>query len=176
MAEENQAQEANNQSAKSGGGGGMLPALLIIALMPVISFAMFKFVFLPELKNLTPEEGAAQGHHEEIDPEKIHVESGEKYLVDFPDILVNVKGVILTRYFRVSFTIESANPEIEAEVNANMAAMKDLAGTILGNLTLAHHEQPEIKNLVESQLKQGFDKILQPPMVDEIHFTNWVVQ
>ena len=56
MAEENEAQEAKPQSAKSGGGGGgMLPALLVILLMPVISFAMFKFLFLPEIKKHIPE-------------------------------------------------------------------------------------------------------------------------
>lgn len=177
MAEENQAQEANSQPAKSGGGGGMLPALIIIVLMPVIAYAMFIFVFLPELQKLTPEEGAAHGdQYEEIDHDKIHVESGEKYPFDFPERVVNVKGVQLARYFRVAFTIESANPDIEAEVKAHMAEMKDLADTILGNLTLMDHENREIKNIVRSQLKQGFDKILQPPMIDEIYFSNWVVQ
>jgi flagellar basal body-associated protein FliL len=175
MAEENQDQETNKQPAKSGGGGGMLPALLIIALMPVISFAMFKFVFLPELKKITPEEGEA-AHQMPIDPKKFHVESGVTYRVPFPERIVNLKGVSLLRYFRTEFEIESSNPDIESEVNVNMAAMKDLADTILGNLTLADLEQTGIKNVVRNQLKQGFDKILQPPMVDEIYFSNWVVQ
>lgn len=175
MAEENQAQEASNSPAKSGGGGGMLPALLIIALMPVISFAMFKFVFLPELKKLTPEEGSVD-HHAEIDPEKVHVESGEKHHVDFPDIIVNLRGSVLSRFIRTSFTLESLNPDLEHEVTANMAELKDLAGTILGGLTLVDLEQREIKNSTRNQLKQGFNKILEFPMVDEIYFSQWVVQ
>ena len=44
MAEETQNQEVAAKTGKSGGGGGMLPALLIIALMPVVSYAMVKFV------------------------------------------------------------------------------------------------------------------------------------
>lgn len=177
MAEENQAQEADNTSAKSGGGGGMLPALLIIALMPVISFAMFKFVFLPELKKLTPAEGAEHASGlPEIDPEKLRIETGEKHQYPFPDRIVNVKGSTMTRYFRSSFTIESSNPDIASEVDKHKAALMDLADTVLGDLTLADLERSGIKNIVRNQLKQGFDKILQPPMVDEIYFSNWVVQ
>ena len=177
MAEENQAQEANNASAKSGGGGGMLPALLIIALMPVISFAMFKFVFLPELKKLTPAEGEAQASdHAEIDPEKLKIESGEVYKYPFKDRVVNVKGTGMSRYFRASFTIMSPNPNIADEVAKHEDALIDLADTVLSDLTIADHETSGVKQMISNQLKQGFDKILQPPMIDDIHFTNWVVQ
>lgn len=175
MAEEAQNQDAPAKAEKKEGGGGMLPALLIIALMPVISFAMFKFVFLPELKKIAPEEGAA-AQHVEIDPLNIHVESGETYRFDFPLVTVNVRGVSLSRYFRSGFTIESSNPDIEYEATEHLAAMKDLAGTILGGLTLAQHEDVATKNHIRNQLKQGFNKILQSPMVDEIFFSEWAVQ
>jgi len=175
MAEEPQNKEALAKAGKSEGGGGILPALLIIVLMPVISFAMFKFVFLPELKKIAPEEGAA-AHQVEINPENIHVESGETYRFDFPRVVVNVRGVSLSRFFSATLTVESSNPDIEHEVTEHMAEMKDLAGTILGSLTLADHENVGIKNQVRNQLKQGFNKILQPPMIDEIFFSEWAVQ
>lgn len=175
MAEETQNQEVAAKTEKSGGGGGMLPALLIIALMPVVSYAMFKFVFLPELKKIVPEGGTAT-HHEGIDPKKIHAESGKTYRVDFPDVIVNVKGVSLSRFHLTTFTIESSNPDIDHEVRDNLAALTDLAGTILGGLTLADHEQAGTKNAIRNQIKQGFNKILQPLMVDEIYFSQWVVQ
>jgi flagellar basal body-associated protein FliL len=175
MAEETQTPEESAKAGKGEGGGGMLPALLIIALMPVISFAMFKFVFLPELKKIAPEEGAA-ADHVEIDPENIHVKSGETYRFDFPKVVVNVRGVSLSRFFSASFTVESSNPDIEHEVTEHMAEMKDLAGTILGRMTLADHENVGIKNQVRNQLKQGFNKTLQPLMIDEIFFSEWAVQ
>ena len=49
MAEENEAQRPN-RNLKVGEWRRNAPALLIILLMPVISFAMFKFLFLPEIK------------------------------------------------------------------------------------------------------------------------------
>ncbi len=175
MAEENQAQEADNKSAKSGGGGGMLPALLVIVLMPVISFAMFKFLFLPELKKNIPETSGAV-EHAEIDPANVHVETGEKYNAIFPDVITNVSGTGMARFIRVSLTIESSNPDIEKEVEANMAAMKDLVDTVLRHFTLADLEQREIKNVIRNQIIQGFDRVLQPPMVDDIYFSQFVVQ
>ncbi len=176
MAEENTPQEAETQSAKSGGGGGMLPALLVILLMPVISFAMFKFLFLPEIIKHVPDADAAAEHQEEIDPSKVHVVSGEKHLKEFPDLIVNISGVSMTRFLRVNFTIESQNPEISVKVEENMPAMRDLANTVLRHLTLADLERPNIMDTVRNQLKQGFDQILQPPMIDEIYFTQFVVQ
>ncbi len=175
MAEENEVQEAPVTSAKSGGGGGMLPALLVIFLMPVISFAMFKFLFLPEIIKHAPV--AAEDHHpEDIDPSKIQVETGEKHLVSFGDLIVNINGTGGARFLRVAFSLESTNPEIEDEVEAHKAKMQDLATTVLRHLTMADLERPNITDTVRNQLIQGFDQVLQPPMVDEIYFTQFVIQ
>jgi len=174
MAEENPVQEAEVKSAKSGGGGGMLPALLVILLMPVISFAMFKFLFLPEIIKHAPVAG--ESHHEEIDPSNIHVETGEKLLVSFPDLIVNINGTGGLRFLRVNFSIESTNPEIEDEVEAHKAKMQDLATTVLRHLTMADLERPNITDTIRNQLIQGFDQVLQPPMIDEIYFTQFVIQ
>jgi len=75
-----------------------------------------------------------------------------------------------------TFLIESMNPEIEEQVEKNLPAMRDLATTVLRHLTMADLERPNIMDTVRNQLKQGFDQVLQPPMVDEIYFTQFVVQ
>ena len=174
MAEENAVQDAQVYPAKSGGSVGMLPVLLVVILMPVISFAMFKFLFLPEIIKHAP--AAGEGHYEEIDPHKIHVETGEKHLVPFGDLIVNINGTSGARFLRVAFTLESANPEIEDEVEARKAKMQDLATTVLRHLTMADLERPNITDTVRNQLIQGFDQVLQPPMIDEIYFTQFVIQ
>ena len=174
MAEENAVQEAQVYPAKSGGSVGMLPVLLVVILMPVISFAMFKFLFLPEIIKHAPVAG--EGHYEEIDPHKIHVETGEKHLVPFGDLIVNINGTSGARFLRVAFSLESANPEIEDEVEARKAKMQDLATTVLRHLTMADLERPNITDTVRNQLIQGFDQVLQPPMIDEIYFTQFVIQ
>jgi len=153
----------------------MMPALLVVALMPLISFAMFKFLFIPMIKAEIPEAGAAS----EIDPESVQVSSaaGEgEYSVEFENVVNNLLGSTMARYIQVSFTAYSSNPDLEAAVEKNRPRLLDAANTVLGNLTLADLEKREIRNIVRNQIKQGFNHVLQPPMVDEIYFSKFVVQ
>lgn len=174
MAEDTKA-EAQTQSAK-GGGGGMLPALLVIVLMPVISFAMFKFLFVPMIKAELPEPGAAAA---QLKPEDVHIQSdGGKatYEATFDNVVTNVKGTSQTRFVQVSFSVYSAHPDLEAEVNRNRTRLLDVTISVLGNLTLADLERGEIKNTVRNQLKQGFDFVMGKPMIEEIYFSQFVTQ
>ncbi len=176
MAEETQNSEANPQSAKGGGSGGMLPALLVIVLMPLISFAMFKFLFMPMIKAEIPEEGM----HPQVDPSSIevHGDGGEpKYEYKFQKpVTVNLKGASQARFLRSEFTMMSANPDFAAVAEQREAAMRNVAIGVLGNLTLADMERESIMNIVRNQLIQGFDHVLQAPMVEEIYFSEWAVQ
>ncbi|MEM9158816.1 MAG: flagellar basal body-associated FliL family protein [Verrucomicrobiota bacterium] len=176
MAEENAAAEAPaNAAPAKGGGGGMMPALLIIVLMPLISFAMFKFLFIPMIKAELPQNDEPQ----EIDPatvEHLHLESGELSEYSFEnEIVVNLKGVAMTRFLQVSITFTSFNTDIANLAGKNKNRLRSSSMQILGNLTLAELEKPEIRNLTASQLKQQYEQIL-GGHVEEVLFTNWVVQ
>lgn len=153
----------------------MIPALLVIVLMPALSFAMFKFMFIPMIKAEMPDPAQAQ----QIDKENIVIEhdGGEaKYSAPFDNVVTNVKGTSQTRYIQVSFTVYSAYPNLPTEVESNRARMMDVANTVLGNLTLADLEKREIKNIVRNQLKQGFNHVMAKPMIEEIYFSQFVVQ
>ena len=154
----------------------MLPALLVIVLMPVISFAMFKFVMMPMIKAETA--SLAEAGHAEIKAEDITIEHGSEasHSFDFEPIVTNVKGTSLTRFLQVSFTIQSAYPNIADEVAKKKVQMQDISSSVLGGLTLADLEKPEIKNIVRNQLKQGFNHAFGKPMVEEIYFSQFVVQ
>ncbi len=174
MAEEKKA-EAQNQAPKAGG-GGMVPALLVIVLMPVISFAMFKFLFVPMIKAELPEPGAAAA---QLKPEDVVIKSdGGKatYEAVFDNVVTNVKGTSQTRFVQVSFSVYSAHPNLADEVARNKARLLDVTIGVLGNLTLADLERGEIKNTVRNQLKQGFDHVMGKPMIEEIYFSQFVTQ
>ena len=176
MAEENQNAEANNQSAKGGGSGGMLPALLIIVLMPLISFAMFKFMFIPMIKAEIPEPGEGPKIH----AEDIHVQTdadlnASKY--EFPQsIVANLKGTNMTRFVKVRITIYGVHPELTDEIEGVLPKLEDFASNLLGSLTLADLEKREIKNVIRNQLKMGFNHELGEPLIDEIYLPEFVVQ
>lgn len=153
----------------------MLPALLVIVLMPVISFAMFKFLFIPMIKEEIPEPSAAAP----INPEDVilQTDGGEaSFTADFEGVVNNLRGTSMTRFIQVSFTVYSSNPQLEGIVNKNRPRMEDVANQVLGNLTLADLEKREIKNVVRNQLMQGFEHVLGGPVVEEIYFTQFVVQ
>ena len=175
MAEE-AASEVPNQSAHRGGSRGILPALLVIVLMPVISFAMFKFMFIPMIKAEIPEPGeVAPLRAKDVKVE--HATGGSpKHSYDFPDVVTNVKGTSQTRFVQVSFTVYSSHPDLEDIVESNEVKMKDVAISVLDNLTLADLERREIKNIVRNQLKQGFEHVMGEPIIEEIYFSQYVVQ
>ncbi len=176
MADEQPTSEANPQSAKGGGSGGMLPALLVIVLMPLISFAMFKFLFMPMIKAELPAEGALP----QVDPSsvEVHGDGGEaSYSYKFQKpITVNLKGASQARFLRAEFTMMSANPQFETIASAKEDAMRSVAISVLSNLNLADMERESIMNIVRNQLMQGFDHVLKGPMVEEIYFSEWAVQ
>lgn len=154
----------------------MMPALLIIVLMPLISFAMFKFLFIPMIKAEIPEQAGAE---EKIDHERVkHLQAdGKKVEFSFPDdLVVNLRGTSMTRYLKVNITLTSVHPNLESLVHEHAASIKHVANNILSNLTLADLEKREIKNVVGSQLKQQFNQKLNGPVIDEVLFTSWVVQ
>lgn len=176
MAEEDVSEAPKNQSAKGGGGSGMIPALLVIVLMPIMSFAMFKFMVIPMIKDAIP----AEGDHAPMTAEDVIVEHAvdgdPSYSVDFEPIVTNVKGTSQTRFIQASFTVYSANPDLADQVEKNLVKMKDVAQDVLGNLTLADLERREIKNVVRNELKHGFEQRIGKPIIEEIYFSQFVVQ
>jgi len=176
MAEENQNSEANNQSAKGGGSGGMLPALLIIVLMPLISFAMFKFMFIPMIKAEMPEPGAPA----EIDPEDVHVQTegeqgSQKY--NFEEAIVaNLLGTNMTRFLKVKITVKSADTQLADKIESHLEELRGIGQGLLRNLTLADLEKREINNIVRNELKMAFNHELGEPLIDEIYLPEFVVQ
>ncbi|MCH6255835.1 flagellar basal body-associated FliL family protein [Puniceicoccaceae bacterium K14] len=180
MADENEAAEAAPAEAKpagGGGGGGMMPALLIIVLMPVVSFAMFKFLFIPMIKAEIPEPGEDALH--DIKPEDINVEhaSGDlEYKVDLDPVTANLRGTAQTRFIRVAAVLRSADPELTDVVESNKGRIKEVIGSVIGSKTLADLEKPEIRNVMRNQMKQGFEHVLKKPIIEEIVFAEFVVQ
>jgi flagellar basal body-associated protein FliL len=143
--------------------------------MPVVSFAMFKFMVIPMIKAELPEPGVVTP----VTTEDLDIsfdQNGTEQKVTFDPVVTNVKGTSQTRFVQVIFTVYSLNPKLEAEVTAKKDRMTDVAIGVLGNLTLADLERREMKNIVRNQLKQGFNQVLGKPLIEDISFSQFVVQ
>ena len=157
-----------------GGIKGWLPLILAVVLMPALAFAMTKFVIVPELQSSlglkSPVEGAAAGKTK-AGPD------AKKMSVPFNKLLVNVAGTMGQRYLLVKFTVVGAGGKIfKAKISEHDAQPRDVAMSALATKTLADLEKPGARNLVRTELINGFNSVLGDNSVQEIYITEFGIQ
>lgn len=176
MAEEKTSPEGEAAAASAAGGGvkAWLPLIVTVALMPAIAFGMTKFVIVPSLqKSLGVKEagGEAAG-------EKGKKSGDEKKInVPFNKLLVNIAGTMGSRYLLVSLSLASSGGEkFKARTMEEEAPLRDMAMGVLSGKTLADLEKPGARNLIRTELINGFNNILGDNSVSEIYITEFGIQ
>lgn len=151
--------------------GVLLNILLIAVLVPVVNIGMFKFVVAPYIRSEIAE--SKGGGRETL----IVSDGGDlAYAETFQNVVTNVSGTMGRRYLQVSFTIRSANPELESFVGRQRDRLQAEAADQFSQLDMASLEQREIRKLMQDRIKLGFNHILGDSMVEEVNFTQFVVQ
>ena len=160
--------------AKSSGIAGWLPLILAVVLMPALAFGMTKFVIVPELQSslgIKPSaDSAAGGKSKTATDEK-------KVSVPFNKLLVNIAGTMGSRYLLVSVTIVGTGGEaFKTKLTENDAELRDMAMGAIANKTLADLEKPGARNLIRTELINGFNNVLGDNSVKEIYITEFAIQ
>jgi len=161
-------------AAPSGGLKNWLPLILAVVLMPALAFGMTKFVIVPELqKSLgikdTGESGAGGKSKSSADAKKMSV--------PFNKLLVNIAGTMGSRYLLVSVTVVGTGGEaFKTKMAENDAQLRDMAMGALANKTLADLEKPGARNLIRTELINGFNNVLGDNSVTEIYITEFGIQ
>lgn len=175
MAEEKSNPEGEKaaETPASGGAKAWLPLILSLVLMPALAFGMTKFVIVPQLQKSLGLE-----HHEEAGGEKSKKKGdGKKINVPFNKLLVNIAGTMGQRYLLVSLSLAGeGGEEFKNKINENEAPMRDLAMGILSTKTLADLEKPGARNLIRTEMINGFNNILGDNAVAEIYITEFGIQ
>jgi flagellar FliL protein len=179
---------AEGAPAAAGGGGGWLPVIVVLVAVPVLSFVMAEFVLFPRLEKrlaaggLVPEAeethaakpaaGAAhgKGHGEEAGV------GGPAQSYEFKDIVSNLAGAMKSRYIKVTFTAYGSDPKFAEVIEHNKAKLLDTTLGVLGSLNLAEMEDAAIKNKVRTSLVQAYHTVLQARVVEEVYFSEFVIQ
>ncbi len=175
----------------------MMPVLAVIVLVPALCYATTQYFLLPKLKAAigTPEAGheAASAHgemegksegkkesggHGAKDKEKGKAKSSGNYAHshEFGDVIVNLAGVKGTRYLRARFTLASNDTNLETLVKTNENQLRDVAIGVLSSQTLDSLEAPGARNAVRNELMAQFNHALHGELVEQIYFTEFVVQ
>ena len=101
----------------------------------------------------------------------------KKISVPFNKLLVNIAGTMGARYLLVSVTLVGTGGEaFKAKVTENDAALRDMAMGALANKTLADLEKPGARNLIRTELINGFNNVLGDNSVTEIYITEFGIQ
>ena len=160
------------------------PLIAVIVLMPAISFATTQFLILPKIRGAVSEPAkpahaaAADAHHPKGEKDKHGKEgdSGGKFTYDFDNIVVNLAGAMGTRYLKTSFTTFSANPDLKSAIDENKKQLLDVAITVLGARSMADLEAAGAKNVVRNDLMANFNQALKSELIEQIYFSEFVVQ
>jgi flagellar basal body-associated protein FliL len=177
----------------SKGGGSIMPILAVVILVPVVSYLTTQYVLIPKLKAAisgtasgTPEtssggdakkgEGKKEGGKSGTEDKKDSGANKYAHSTDFGDIIVNLAGVKGTRYLRTRFTLASGDEKLEILIKANQDQLRDLAIGVLSGQTMDSLEAPGARNAIRNELITEFNHALHGELVEQLYFSEFVVQ
>lgn len=189
-------------AAGKSAGGGMLPTIIAVVLAPALSWAVVNFVLIPKLtKDIKSElttimaqaskrDGTEAAAEHEADA---HADAGahaapkaeagghggkEKVEVrpKFENLTVNIAGTQGTRYLKVTFNVVGKNDAANKKIDAKYAELVDTTLTILASLSMPELDEPSSKAVVRGRLVAAFNDLLKAPLVEQVFFSDFVVQ
>ncbi|GAB4270129.1 MAG: hypothetical protein Tsb0018_02280 [Opitutales bacterium] len=176
--EENKPEENKEETPK--GSNPWIPLAIVLVLFPALSYALMEFVFIPRMMHILETATAKGSEHAASSAESEHAEvegsaeSLQQY--KFNSVVANLSGSMQSRYLKVSFMVESSDPNLTAKIESNKAKLTDNALSILSAMSLHDLEEPGIKNILRSDLINAFNSSLKGKVIKQLYFYEFVVQ
>jgi flagellar protein FliL len=163
-------------SAPRAGIAAWLPAIAVVLLAPVVTWATVEFVLIPRLQKqlsapvaeASAEKGAGHGHGKEG-------KDGATPNYEFQNIVVNLNGTMGTRYLKTSFMV-TGEAGIKAAFEGNKPRLTDVTLNVLSSLTLADLEEPGAKNVIREKLVGAYNQALGRKVAEQVYFSDFVIQ
>jgi flagellar FliL protein len=163
---------------------GLFAAIGAVVLAPALSFGVAQFVLLPKLEKklaLPPVPGAAVAEAEAPAaeaPAKAEGKGGKAAppTFEFSNVVVNLSGTMGTRYLKTSFIVTGPEAGLPALFEGKKAQLTDVTLNVLSALTLADLEEPGSKNVLREKLVGAYNEALGRKVVDQVYFSDFVVQ
>ena len=159
---------------KEPGKGSWGPVIALVVLMPLISYAVAEYLLVPKLKQSLGNSGAGRGT--EVAKAAGPTTSALPYSYSFQDIVVNLAGSNGTRYLKVSYTAFSASSDLQERMTRHRNELLDMNLRVLSSKTLGELEAPGARNLLRNELIENLNRVLGENIVEQVYFTDFVVQ
>lgn len=165
-------------AAAAGGFKAWLPLVITVIAMPALAFGMTQFVLLPRLQKglgiTAPASPVAATPDQKATPGKPESQDTESY--SMAKLLVNVAGTMGARYLLVSLSVVGSDPDFKNKLQSHDPQLRDMAQGVLCTKTLADLEKAGARNLIRTELIDGFNNILGSSVVHEIYLTEFAIQ
>jgi flagellar basal body-associated protein FliL len=161
-------------------GNPLIPVIAVVVLVPVLCYGVMDFVIIPKLKSVAGSAPAAAAAPAHGTPKKKEGggHGGKEEAAkdaDFGIIMVNLSGSGSSRYLRTNIFIKSNDPKIADIIKENHPALRDAAITVLSAQTPAGLENNG-RDIVRKALISQFNRVLGGEVVDQIYFSEFVIQ
>jgi flagellar FliL protein len=159
-------------------GNPLVPVIAVVVLVPVLCYAVMDFVIIPKLKSTigsapAAEHGAAKKKESHSKDSHGGGEGGKT--TEFGVTVVNLSGGS-SRYLRTNISVASEDPKIGDIIKENKAALSDVAINVLGSQTPASIENANGRDLVRKALISQFNRVLGAEVIDQVYFSEFVIQ
>lgn len=183
--------EATSENKASSPIKDALPIILVVVLLPILSFVMNQFVLIPSMKssleaalNKTVDASKAEHSKAEGSKEGGHGGHGEgkteggpsKPSKTFKNIIANLAGTMQSRYIKISFTLEGKSPDFESIMTENESKIIDTTLSILSTLTIVDLDNPGIRSQLRNDLLVAYANVLEKDLISTMYFSEFVVQ
>ncbi len=183
--------EAASENKSSSPIKDALPIILVVVLLPILSFVMNQFVLIPSMKssleaalNKTVDASKAEHSKAEGSKEGGHGGHGEgkteggpsKPSKTFKNIIANLAGTMQSRYIKISFTLEGKSPDFESIMTENESKIIDTTLSILSTLTIVDLDNPGIRSQLRNDLLVAYANVLEKDLISTMYFSEFVVQ
>ena len=165
----------------------LLPVVLVVVLAPAVSWLVMQYVMLPQLeKRLGVAGGASAAAASPAAPapvaEKGKGKKGESVVpvapnaYEFSNVIVNLAGTMGTRYLKTTFLVTGSDQKLNETFLGNKPKLVDITLNVLSSLTLAEIEEAGAKNIIREKLVNAYNQALGRKVVEQIYFSDFVVQ
>ena len=164
-----------------------MPVIAVVVLVPALCYAVMDFVIIPKIKTslgapAAPAKADGHGAKKKSDPHA--AKSGGHGAVDAPaegvapfgSIIVNLAGSNNSRLLKATFDVKSEDPNIAAIIKENLPALRDAANTIMSSQTINSQDIASGRELIRKSLISQFNRLLGGEVIDQVYFSEFVVQ
>jgi len=173
-------------------GNPLMPVIAVVVLVPALCYAVMDFVIIPKIKTSLGAPAAtakadAHGAKKKTDSHAAKsgghgggghgaVDAPAEGVAPFGSIIVNLAGSNNSRLLKATFDVKSEDPNIAAIIKENLPALRDAANTIMSSQTINSQDIASGRELIRKALVSQFNRLLGAEVIDQIYFSDFVVQ